>query len=85
MTIQVELSPEAEARLAAIAARRGVAMQTYAGSLLDSVLVSGNAATNTLTVDEFHAMLSELGSGSKILPKLPTSAFSRESIYEDHP
>ena len=85
MTIQVELSPEAEARLAMIAAQRGVAIQEYAGKLLDSVLASGTAAQNTLTVDEFHAMLSELRSGSEILPQLPTSAFSRESIYEDHP
>jgi hypothetical protein len=84
MTIQVELSPEAEARLATIAAQRGIAMQEYAGELLDSVLASG-AAQNTLTVDEFHAMLSELRTGSEVLPKLPTSAFSRESIYEDHP
>ena len=84
MTIQVELSPEAEARLATIAAQRGIAMQEYAGELLDSVLASG-AAQNTLTVDEFHAMLGELRTGSEVLPKLPTSAFSRESIYEDHP
>lgn len=85
MTIQVELSPEAEARLATIAAQQGVAMQEYAGKLLDLVLATGNGEPHTLTLDEFHAMLSELRSGSDLLPKLPTSAFTRESIYKDHP
>ena len=31
-----------------------------------------------------YPMLRELAEGSEALPKLPTSAFSRESIYEEH-
>lgn len=34
MTIQVEISPEAEARLSADAAVRGMALEKYAGKLL---------------------------------------------------
>jgi hypothetical protein len=38
-----------------------------------------------MTVEEFHKMLDELAVGAEKLPNLPTSAFSRESIYADHP
>jgi hypothetical protein len=38
-----------------------------------------------MTVEEFHKMLDELAVGAEKLPTLPTSAFGRESIYEDHP
>lgn len=83
MTIQVELSPETEARLAAAAQARGVAPEKYAGSLLQEVLASSAGGTGRLTIEKFHAMLSELAEGSERLPKIPTEAFTRESFYED--
>jgi len=42
------------------------------------------AGPSPMTVEEFHKMLDELAVGAEKLPSLPTSAFSRESIYEDH-
>ena len=85
MTLQLELKPETEARLAAEAAQRGMAREAYASKLLDSMLMSPRTGTERLTVEEFHKMLAEISSGTENLPSLPTSAFSRESFYEDRP
>jgi len=82
MTIQVELSPETEARLSAGAQARGVALEQYAGTLLHDALASSATGSGKLTVEEFHKMLREIAEGSEKLPQLPTSAFSRESFYE---
>jgi hypothetical protein len=35
--------------------------------------------------EEFRAFLDALAEGSENIPTLPSSAFSRESIYQDHP
>lgn len=83
MTIQVELSPETEARLSAAAKARGVAIERYAERLLHDAVTSTATGTGKLTVEEFHKMLQEIAEGAEKLPQLPTSAFSRESFYED--
>lgn len=83
MTIQVELSAETEARLAAAAQARGVALGKYAGTLLHEVLASPPTGFGKLTMDELHKMLGEIAEGSDKLPHLPTSAFTRESFYEN--
>jgi hypothetical protein len=83
MTIEVELSSEAAARLAAEAQVRGMAPEKYAGKLLQEALTTGTAGTGILTRQELRTMLKEISEGSERLPKLPTSAFSRESFYED--
>jgi hypothetical protein len=84
MPILVQLSPETEARLTAKAVLRGIAPEKYAGELLDEALTPHSVGSGTLASHEFHAMLRELAEGSEALPTLPTAAFSRESIYEDH-
>lgn len=83
VAIQVELSDETEARLAAAAKARGVAPEKYASTLLYEMLASSPAGTGKLTVDELHRMLSEIAEGSEKLPHQPTSAFTRQSFYED--
>jgi len=82
MTIQVELTPEAEARLTAAAQARGIALEKYAGTLLYEVLAAPPAGSGRLTVDELDTMLREIAEGSERLPHVPTSAFTRESFYE---
>lgn len=82
MTIQVELSPETEARLAAAAQARGIAPEKYAEILLHDALGSSATGSGKLTVEQFHTMLQEIAEGSDNLPQLPTSAFSRQSLYE---
>jgi hypothetical protein len=84
MTIEVEVSPELEASLTAEAAVLGMDLKKYAGKVLQERKVRFASGNYKLTSEEFHAMLNELAEGSEVLPRLPTSAFSRESIYEEH-
>ena len=81
MAIQVQLNPETEARLVAGARARGVAVEQYAESLLRDAV--GPEGSGQLTIEELHAMLDALAAGSDKLPDLPTTAFTRESFYED--
>jgi hypothetical protein len=83
MVIQVELSPEAGARLTAEAQAHGIAPEKYACSLLQDALASPIRGSGKLTVEELHTMLRQIAEGLDELPNLPTSAFTRESFYED--
>jgi hypothetical protein len=84
MTIQVELSAEAEARLIAEAQSHGQPLNEYTSHLLQRMFAPATPS-GLLTPEELHTMLAELAEGSEKLPKLPISAFSRESFYEDRP
>ncbi len=83
MTIQVELSPEVEARLAADALVRGMELEQYAGKLLAEAATPYAAGTGRLTREELRAMREELTRGSEKLPILPPEATERASFYED--
>jgi hypothetical protein len=83
MTIQVELSPQEEARLAVAALAHGLAPEKYAGALLQEALAPAAGASGELSVEQFHGMLDALADGSERLPDLPTESFTRESYYED--
>jgi hypothetical protein len=83
MTIHVELTPEAAARLLAEAEAQGVSLEKVAERLLQEALVSRAAPQGNLTVGEFRAMLQSLSAASENLPNLPTESFTRESFYED--
>ena len=84
MTIQLELGPETEASLKAQAALQGIELEQYAIKVLEAAAASRPNGTGKLSREDFHAMLRELAEGSEAIPKLPTSAFSQESIYQDH-
>jgi len=83
MTIQVELNPEAEARLLAVAQAQGISLEKVAERLLQEALASRSVPNGNLSVDEFHTMLDALAKGSEKLPNLATESFTRESFYED--
>jgi hypothetical protein len=83
MTIQVKLSPEAEARLAAEARAQGIPAEKVAERLLHEALAARSIPHGNLTVEELHAMLNAIAEGSDKLPRVPTSAFTRESFYEE--
>lgn len=83
MTIQVELGPEAEAELVSGAAVRGVSVEEYAQELLRNALRPPSPRRGHLSREEAREMIRAIGEGSEKLPMLPTSAFSRESFYED--
>jgi len=83
MTIEVELNPEAQARLSAVAQAQGVSPEKVAERLLHEALASHSAPQGTLSVEEFRTMLRALAQGSETLPQLATEGFTRESFYED--
>ena len=83
MTIQIELNPEIMERLAAEAAAHGIALERYAERLLREAIATHPQPQGQLSVAELHAMLNAIAEGSEKLPKVPTSAFTRESFYED--
>jgi hypothetical protein len=83
MTIQVEISPEAEAKLAAQAVMRGIALEQHASRLLEEAakpLATGKGILTPEQVDELSMRLSE---GSEHLPILPPEVNDRASYYED--
>jgi len=83
MTIQIELNPEIIERLAAEAEAQGIALEEYAERLLREAIATHLEPQGQLSVEELHAMLNAIAEGSEKLPKIPTSAFTRESFYED--
>jgi hypothetical protein len=83
MTIQVEISPEAEANLAAQAVVRGIALEQYASKLLEEAAKPYATGTGRLTREDLNAMREELTRGSENLPILPPEATERSSFYED--
>ncbi len=85
MTIRIEINPEIEAQLVAGAQARGLALEEYAENLLRDAIASHCESQGKLSVEELHAMLDAIAEGSENLPKLPTTAFTRESFYEGRP
>jgi hypothetical protein len=83
MTIQVELNPEMEARLAARARAEGMPLERAAARILEEAISSRLTASSNLTLGDFHTMLASMAEGSERLPNLPTESFTRESFYED--
>ena len=85
MTIQIELNPEIMERLAPEAAARGIALEEYAERPLQEAIATRAELQGQISVAELHTMLKAIAEGSEKLPKMPTSAFTRESLYEDRP
>jgi hypothetical protein len=83
MTIQVELSSEAEARLKAAAVVRGVALEAYVEHLLQQILAPQTPGTGVLTPEDVRAATKILTEHSANLPVLPPEATERTSYYED--
>jgi hypothetical protein len=83
MAIQVELSPEVEAQLAAEAVLRGIALEKYAANLLQEAAIPNAAGTGILTPGDVEAMSKRLSAGSESLPILPPEVNDRASYYED--
>ena len=83
MTIQIELNPEALELLAAGAEAEGIALEEYAERLLREAIATRSEPQGSLSVEELHTMLDAIAEGSEKLPKVPTSAFTRETFYEE--
>jgi hypothetical protein len=97
MTIQIELTPDEEARLRERAAARGTAPEHLAADFVRAQLRSGTDANagsgDLLPVRDEHGVFhperleavlkgcAELTAG---LPYLPPEALTREALYQDH-
>lgn len=82
MTVRLELNPDVEERLAAQARARGVPLDTYLQSVIED-LARTNAASPA-ELEELRATLDVLAEMGRDLPTLPSSDFSRDTIYRDH-
>lgn len=82
MTVKLELKPEVEANLAAQARARGVPLDAYLQSVIEDL--AGTESARPASLQELQATLDALAEMGKGLPHLPSSAFDRESIYQDH-
>jgi hypothetical protein len=83
MTIQLELNPEFVERLSAEAKARGIGLEEYAESILREAIAARSGPQGAMSVAELHAMLNAIAEGSDRLPQVSTSAFTRESFYEE--
>lgn len=82
MTVRLELKPDIEANLTAQAGAKGVPLDAYLQSVLEE-LARANA-TPSASPEDIEATLDRLAEMGKGLPHLPSSALSRESIYQGH-
>jgi hypothetical protein len=83
MTIEVEISTELEATLAAEAASQGMELKNYAGKLLEERKTRYATGTGILKPGDVKAMTKALTKGSEKLPILTPEGNERASFYED--
>jgi hypothetical protein len=79
--IQIEVSPEMEARFAAAAKAQGLEAASYAKSLIESAALQAAPSANKRNIEAF---LKTMAAYSDKIPPLPEQAFTRESFYRDH-
>ena len=79
MNITLELSPEAEASFAALAAARGVALTEYLQMFLDQQVIQRD--NQTLSNAERAKAWIKSAENLPLVPPLSDEAISRENIY----
>jgi hypothetical protein len=79
MTVTIELKPEIEASLAALAAAHGLALPQFVQQVLESQVTPGVSA---LSPSERAAAWRTSTAGLPIRPPLADEAVSRASIYD---
>jgi hypothetical protein len=82
MTVRLEIKPEIEASLNAQAAAKGIPLDAYLQDAIEDLARAQAAPTANL--EEFRSALDTLAEMGRSLPHVPSAAFSRESIYQDH-
>jgi len=82
MTVSLELKPEVEASLNYQAKAKGVPLHAYLQDVIEEL--ARVQAVAKPDAEDFRLALDRLAEMGKNLPRVPSSAFSRESIYQDH-
>jgi hypothetical protein len=83
MTITVELKPDVEERVLALAKAQGIPLETYLAAVIEAQVLPARRRRPTL--EEFEADLEAMAEGTDEIPVLPPEALTREAIYGDHP
>lgn len=86
MTITVDVRPEVQAELKRQASQSGSQLEDYAASLLEAAVLT-TPALEALPVNNkarIENLLRGMAQFSHKIPVLPNSAFSRDSLYQDH-
>ena len=81
MRIQLQLRSNLMECLSAEAKARGVRLEDYAETLQREAIATHTTPQEHLSLVELHRMLSAIAEGAEKLPKVPTSAFTRERFY----
>jgi hypothetical protein len=79
MTVTLDLTPELEKRIAAHAVARGLSLEAYLLSVIETAATP--AASERASLKEFEAAMDELAEGLDDVPVLAPEALTRESIY----
>jgi hypothetical protein len=82
MTVRIELKPEVEANIAAQAQARGLSVEDYLQRVIEDQ--AGVQPNDPGYPERLMRALDRLAEMGKDLPPLPSSALTRESIYQDH-
>ena len=86
MTVTLELKPEIEERVAALAARQGVSVEEYIQNFLESLTsVDEETAYDSMTPEQWAREFEEWVDSHDYItaPPLTDEAMSRESIYRE--
>jgi len=79
MTVTLELKPELEQRVVALAAARGLSPDAYLLSVIEAVALP--AVAEDASLEEFEAAMDKLAEGMDNVPVLAPDALSRENLY----
>lgn len=82
MTVTLDLKPDVEVRLAAQAREKGVPLDAYLQSVIEDL--ARTDSTSPARPEEIRVSLDALAAMGKGLPRLSSSALTRESIYREH-
>jgi hypothetical protein len=82
MTVRLELKAEIEASLSAQAEAMGIPLDAYLQTVIENLAQA--SPTPVPDIQELRAALDRLAEMGRNFPHVPSSAFSRESIYQDH-
>jgi hypothetical protein len=86
MTVTLELKPEIEARVTALAARQGISVEKYIQSVIEGLAsLDEETSYKSMTPDEWAREFEEWVNGHDYItaPPLTDDQISRESIYRE--
>jgi predicted DNA-binding protein len=82
MTVQLDLAPEVEANLSAMARAKGLPLDAYLQLVIEDL--AHTKSTHMVRIEDLSAALDALAEMGRDLPHVPSSAFSRQNMYRDH-